>query len=137
MASQQSNGGGTASALAAYDDVTIIAAGTSLGLSTRRTRFSQMAQEIGQVFVSPLQAAQKHIKSTTSTHLPGLQTIYSEKGLKHLALAHKLLKKQRNTTRMEDDVDYVPVAARVSFKVQTWKEAKDSTEYTALVTETH
>jgi hypothetical protein len=29
---------------------------------------------------------------------------------------------------MEDDVDYVPVSARVSFKVQTWKEAEESTE---------
>jgi hypothetical protein len=38
---------------------------------------------------------------------------------------------------MEDDVDYVPVSARVSFKVQTWKEAEDSTEYTALFTDTN
>jgi hypothetical protein len=137
MASQQSTGGGTASALTTDDDVTIVAAGTSLGRSTRRTRFSQTAQEIGKEFFNPLQTAQKHIKSTTSTHLPGMQTIYSEKGLKHLALAHKFLPKQRNITRMEDDVDYVPVSARVSFKVQTWKEAEDSTEYTALVMETN
>jgi hypothetical protein len=127
MASHQSTGGGTASAPTADDDVTIVEAGTSLGRSTRRTIFSQTAQEIGQDFVSPLQAAQNHIKSTTSTHLPGLQTIYSEKGPKHLALAHKFLQKQRNITRMEDDVDYVPVSARVSFKVQTWKEADEST----------
>jgi hypothetical protein len=38
---------------------------------------------------------------------------------------------------MEDDIDYVPVSARVSFKVQTWKEAEESTEYTDLVTETN
>jgi hypothetical protein len=38
---------------------------------------------------------------------------------------------------MEDDVDYAPVSARVSFKVQTWKEAEESTEYTDLVTETN
>jgi hypothetical protein len=57
MASQQSSEGGTASALATDYDVTIVAAGTSLGRSTRRTRFSQTAHEIGQEFVSPLQAA--------------------------------------------------------------------------------
>jgi hypothetical protein len=60
-----------------------------------------------------------------------------KKVLKHLDLAHKFLQKQQNITRMEDDVDYVPVSARVSFKVQTWKEAEDSTEYTALITETN
>jgi hypothetical protein len=38
---------------------------------------------------------------------------------------------------MEDDVDYVPVPSRVSFKVQTWKEAEESTDYTALVTKTN
>jgi hypothetical protein len=53
------------------DDVTIIKASSSPGRSTRRTRFSQMAQEIGQEFVSPFQAAHNHIKSTTSTNLPG------------------------------------------------------------------
>jgi hypothetical protein len=127
MSSQQSTGGGTARALATDDDVTMVAAGTSLGRSTRRTRFSQTAQDIGQEFVSPLQAAQNHIKSTTSMHLSGLQTLYSEKGLNHLALAHKFLQKQRNITRMEDNVDCVPISARVSFKVQTWKEAEEST----------
>jgi hypothetical protein len=38
---------------------------------------------------------------------------------------------------MEDDVDYAPVSARVSLKVQTRKEAEEYTEYTALVTETN
>jgi hypothetical protein len=38
---------------------------------------------------------------------------------------------------MEDDIDYVPVSGRLSFKVQTWKEAEDLTEYTALVTDTN
>jgi hypothetical protein len=93
MASQKSTGGGTTSAPAVDDDATIIAAGASLGRSTRRTRLLQTAQEIGQEFVSPLQSAHNHIKSTTLTHLPGLQTIYSEKGLNHLAIAHKFLQK--------------------------------------------
>jgi hypothetical protein len=66
-----------------------------------------------------------------------LQTLYSEKDLKHLALAHKFLQKQRHITRMEDDVDYAPVSARVSFKAQTWKDAEESTEYTDIVTETN
>jgi hypothetical protein len=62
MASHQSAGGGTASVLATDDDVTIVAASTSLGLSTRRTRFSQTAQEIGQEFFLPY----KQLKTTSS-----------------------------------------------------------------------
>jgi hypothetical protein len=38
---------------------------------------------------------------------------------------------------MEDAVDYIPVSSRLSFKVQTWKEDEESTEYTALFTKTN
>jgi hypothetical protein len=85
----------------------------------------------------PLQAAQDHIKSATLTHLPVLQTLFQEKGLKHLALAHKFHQKQWNITRITEADAYVPVSARVSFNLQAWKTAEDSTEFTDLVTETN
>jgi hypothetical protein len=109
MASHKSAGGGTASAPAADNEVTIVTVGTSQGQSTRRTRFEPTIQEKGTEFISPLRAAQDYIKSATSTHLPGLQTLFREKGLKHLALAHKFHKKQQNITRITEDDAYVPV----------------------------
>jgi hypothetical protein len=133
MSSQQSTGGGTASAPAADDEVTIVTSGTSLGRSTHRTRFDPTIQEKG----TSLRAAQDHIKSATSTHLPGLQTLFRGKGLKHLALAHKLHQKQRNVTRITEDDAYVPVSARVCFNLQAWNMAEESTEFTDLVTETN
>jgi hypothetical protein len=36
---------------------------------------------------------------------------------------------------MEADDEYVPVSARFSFKLQAWKEAEESTEFTTLTTE--
>jgi hypothetical protein len=137
MASQQSTGGGTASAPAAEDEVTMVTAGTSLGRSTCRTRFDPTIQEKVTEFISPLRAAQDHFKSATLTHLPGLQTLFREKGLKHLALAHKFHQKQRNITRITEDDAYVPVSARVSFNLQAWKTSEESTEFTDLVTETN
>jgi hypothetical protein len=38
---------------------------------------------------------------------------------------------------MEADVEYVPVSARVSFKLQAWKENEESTEFTTITTETN
>jgi hypothetical protein len=137
MASQQSTGGGTACAPAADDEVTIITAGTYLGRSTFRTRFEPTIQDKGTEFISPLRAAQDHIKSATSTNLPGLQNLFREKGLKHLALAHKIHQKQRNITRITEDDAYVPVSARLYFNLQAWKTAEESTEFTDLVTETN
>jgi hypothetical protein len=68
-------------------------------------------------------------------HLPGLQNLFREEGLKHLALAHKFHQKQRNITRIIEDDAYVPMSARVSFNVQAWKTAEESTEFTDLVTD--
>jgi hypothetical protein len=66
-----------------------------------------------------------------------LQTLFREKGLKHLALAHKFHQKQRNITQITEDDAYVPVSARVFFNLQAWKTAEESTELTYLVTETN
>jgi hypothetical protein len=125
MASQQSTGGGTTSAPAVEGEVTIVTAGTSLGRSTRRTRFEPTIKDKGTDFISPLRAAQYHIKSSTSTHLPGLQTLFREKGLTHLSLTHKFNQKQRNITQITEDDAYVPVSSRLSLNLKAWKTAED------------
>jgi hypothetical protein len=57
--------------------------------------------------------------------------------MKHLTLSHRLSLKERNIARMDADDEYVPVSARVAFKLQAWKEAEESTEFTTLTTETN
>jgi hypothetical protein len=67
--------------------------------------------------------AENHIISHTSSLHEGLATLLLDKVKKILALKHKLFLKERHISRMEDDAAYVPVSARVKFKLQAWKEA--------------
>lgn len=84
----------------------------------------------------PLKAAEDHIKSHTLTLYEGLATLLNEKGRRHLLLSHRLYLKNKNLIRMETDESYIPVSARLNFKLQAWKTAEALPEYTALVTET-
>jgi hypothetical protein len=80
--------------------------------------------------------AENHIINHTSSLHEGLATLLSDKGKKILALKHKLFLKERNISRMEDDVAYVPVSVRVKFKLQAWKEEEASPELATLATQT-
>jgi hypothetical protein len=59
MASQQSAGGGTASAPAMDDEVTIVSAGTSQGRSTRRTQFDN-PREGNRVYLAISSSSRPH-----------------------------------------------------------------------------
>jgi hypothetical protein len=87
--------------------------------------------------IAPLKALQDHIQPVTSTLLPGLATLLKETSTKHLDSSHRMSLKDRNVARMEADDEYVPVSARVCFKLQAWKEAEESTEFTTLTTKTN
>jgi hypothetical protein len=63
-------------------------------------------------------------------------TLLSDKGKTIIALKHKLFLKERNISRMEDDAAYVPVSARVKFKLQAWKKLEVSPDFTTLARET-
>jgi hypothetical protein len=85
---------------------------------------------------SPITVAENHIISHTLSLHECLATLLSDKGKKILALKNKLFLKERNISRMEDDSAYVPVSARVKFKLQAWKKAEASPEFATLATQT-
>jgi hypothetical protein len=64
-----------------------------------------------------------------------LAPLIEETGKNFLSLAHTMFLKDQNITRMEEDQDYVPVSARVSFRLQTWKEAEASPNFATLNSE--
>jgi hypothetical protein len=134
MPPQQEAGGGNAAANAAgNDDITIINAGTATVPATRSVRIQEPIAHL----TAMLKASQDHIRSVTSTLLPGLATLLKETSTKHLASSHRLSLKERNVARMEADDEYVRVSTRVAFKLQAWKEADESTAFTTLTTETN
>jgi hypothetical protein len=134
MASHQEAGGGTSASNAAGNYyITIFNAGTTTGPATRSVHI----RELGTQLTVPLKAAQDHILSIILTLLPGLATLLKEMSMKHLSADHRLSLRERNIARMEEDNEEVPVPARVSFKLQVWNEAEESTEFTALTTETN
>jgi hypothetical protein len=59
-----------------------------------------------------------------------------EKGKMILSLAHKMFLKDRNVTRMESDLDYIPISACSAFKLQAWREAEATPEFVTLTSET-
>jgi hypothetical protein len=113
--------------------VTIINAGTATVPATRSVTIQEPVTHLP----APLKAYQDHIQSVTSKLLPGLATLLKETSTENLASSHRLSLKERNVARMEADDEYVPVSARVAFKLQAWKEAEESTEFTTITTETN
>jgi hypothetical protein len=101
-----------------------------------RSRVDPSVQTPGFQVQSPIMVAENHIISHTSSLHEGLATLLLDKGKKIIALKHKLFLKERNISRMEDDATYVPVSARVKFKLQAWKEAEASPELATIATQT-
>jgi hypothetical protein len=140
--SQGSNSGGAAAtSIAAGDDVSNVANAGTTGTTRRsslRTRFRIDASVVtpGLSITPPLKRVEDHILSHTRTLLPGLAPLMEEKGKKFLSLVYKMFLKYRNVTRMESDLDYIPVSARSAFKLQAWKEAEATPEFATLNSET-
>jgi hypothetical protein len=83
-----------------------------------------------------LKRDEDHIVSNIRTLLLGLAPLVEEKGKKCLSLAHKMFIKDKNASRMEEDLDYIPVSARSAFKLQAWREAEATPEFAMLNSET-
>jgi hypothetical protein len=135
------NSGDTATSIASGNDVMNVANAGTTGTtrqSSPRTRFRINALVVAPGFsiTYPLKRAEDHILSHTRTILPGLAPLMEEKGKKFLSLAHKMFLKDRNVTRMESDLDYIPISTRSAFKLQSWKEAEATPEFATLNTET-
>jgi hypothetical protein len=77
-----------------------------------------------------------YIDNRTEMLCEGPVTLLNAKGTRYVSLMHKLFLKQKKLARMESDEDYVPVSARLAFKVQAWKEAEVLPEFTALIRDT-
>jgi hypothetical protein len=140
--SQGNNSGGSATtSIAAGDDVTNVANAGTTGTTRRsssRTSFRINASIVAPGFsiTPPLKRAEDRILSHIRTLLPGLAPLMEEKGKKFLSLAHKTFLKDRNVTRMESDLDYIPISARSAFKLHAWKEAEATPEFATLNSET-
>ena len=87
-------------------------------------------------YKTPLARAEEHIIGTTASLHEGIATLLLDLGKSHLALSHRAHNKVQNIKRMQDDEEYVPVSARIAFRLQVAKEAEESQEYIALQEET-
>lgn len=82
--------------------------------------------------LSPLKAAENFIVSHTASLRNEIATLLLDRGREHINLAHKAFSKHRNQSRMEGDDDYIPVSARVEFRLQAVKEAEELPEFQQL-----
>lgn len=82
--------------------------------------------------LSPLKAAEEFIVSHTASLRNEIATLLLDRGREHINLAHKVYSKHRNQSRMESDDDYIPVSARVEFRLQAVKEAEELPEFQQL-----
>jgi hypothetical protein len=82
--------------------------------------------------LSPLRAAEEFIVSHTASLRNEIATLLLDRGREHIHLAHKAHSKDRNRSRMEADDTYIPVSARVDFRLQAVKEAEELPEFHQL-----
>ena len=87
-------------------------------------------------YKTPLARAEEHIIGSTASLHEGIATLLLDLGKSHLAISHRAYNKVQNIKRMQDDEEYVPVSARIAFRLQVAKEAEESQEYIALQEET-
>jgi hypothetical protein len=102
-----------------------------------RARIDNYGATPGQVKTySPLRAAEDFIKSHIESLREGIAPLCLKKGNKFLSLHHQFFTKANTVIRMEQDDDYVPISARVDFKVKALKEAEELPEFIELQNET-
>jgi hypothetical protein len=102
-----------------------------------RARIDNSVATPGQVKTfSPLRAAEDFIKSHIESLREGIAPLCLDKGKKFLSLQHRYFTKAKTVIRMEQDDDYVPISARVDFKVKALKEAEELPEFIELQNET-
>ena len=75
--------------------------------------------------VSPMRVAEELIFNHTATLRDGIATLLRSRAKEYLALAHRENAKSRQIDKMEEDEDYVPISARVAFKLQAMKEVEE------------
>jgi hypothetical protein len=81
---------------------------------------------------SPLALSEDYIKSHISSLHEGIATLLLNRGREHLVLSQRLFSKERSQIRIEKDDDYIPVSARVNFRLQVVKETEELPEYLLL-----
>jgi hypothetical protein len=102
-----------------------------------RARIDNYVATPGQVNTySPLRAAEDFIKSHIESLREGIAPLCLDKGKTFLSLQHRYFMKAKTVIRMEQDDDYVPILARVDFKVKALKEAEELPEFIELQNET-
>ena len=98
----------------------------------KRARFDPSV-EPGKPNRSPMALAEELIKSHISTLHEGIATLLLNRGREHIVLSQRLFSKERSKLRIEKDDLYIPVSARVSFRLQVVKEAEElENEYKLL-----
>ena len=81
---------------------------------------------------SLLAVAENHIKTHCASLQEGLATILEEKGKNFISVYHCYTQKHRTLRRIESDTSFIPVSARVNFKLPTWDGAEDDDGYVTL-----
>ena len=103
----------------------------------KKARFDLSVATPGQIKgQSPLLSAQAHITDHIESLHDGIATLLLARGKEHLALAHLIFIKDSNIARMEKDDEYIPISARINFRLQAIPAADELQEYQALKEET-
>jgi hypothetical protein len=101
----------------------------------KRARFDASVDP-GKSNRSPLSTSEEFITAHISSLHEGIATLLLNRGREHLVLSQRLFSKERSKIRIEKDDDYIPVSARVNFRLQVVKETEELPEYLLLQTRT-
>ena len=80
----------------------------------------------------PLRAAEEIIMCHTASLQAGIATLLRAMGKEFINLAHRTYSKARNIERMKEDKSYIPISARLTFKLQATKEVEQLQGYREL-----
>ena len=91
----------------------------------QRVRIDPTVKHTTEKPLSPLREAEEVIIRHTASLRDGLASLLRLRGKEYLALAHRAENKTRQIFRLRLDDDYIPILARVTFKLQAMKEVEE------------
>ena len=91
----------------------------------QRVRIDPTVKTTSEKPSTPMRVAEEVIISHTASLRDGLANLLRSRGKEYLALAHRTYTKSQKIMKMEKDNDFIPISARVTFKLKAMKDVEE------------
>ena len=104
---------------------------------TKRTRQDATAKNPTSEKETPMGVAKESVRKAVESLLPSAATILARLGKEFVVSLHKHYTKDKQAKKFDEDVDYIPISARVKIALTGSKLVEQDQEFLSLVGSTN